>query len=153
MKIPARFDNKQLIKIIKKQIRLCLRYRYFRSFIFVSMRTKRNIIFEYLEYFCKNSWFIRRNVVRMKNNSNEVIICFKNGSFIRVIPATENARGYRANNVVIDSDITNQEVIRYIIRPMIIDLLIVPPKWIMKLLGIKPHRRKRFKKVEYTVKI
>ena len=153
MKIPARFDNKQLIKIIKKQIRLCLRYRYFRSFIFVSMRTKRSIIFEYLEYFCKNSWFIRRNVVRMKNNSNEVIICFKNGSFIRVIPVTENARGYRANNVVIDSDVTNQEVIRYIIRPMIIDLLIVPPKWIMKLLRIKPHRRKRFKKVEYTVKI
>ena len=99
-------------------------------------------------------WFLETYYwSRMKNNSNEVIICFKNGSFIRVIPVTENARGYRANNVVIDSDVTNQEVIRYIIRPMIIDLLIVPPKWIMKLLRIKPHRRKRFKKVEYTVKI
>lgn len=153
MKIPARLDNKQLIKIIKKQIRLCLRYRHFRSLIFVSMRVKRNIIFEYLEYFCKNSWFVRRNIGLMKCNSNEVLVCFKNGSFIRVIPATENARGHRANNVVIDSDVTNQEVIRCIIRPMIIDLLIVPPKWTMKLLGIKPHRRKRFKKVEYTVKI
>ena len=153
MKIPARLDNKQLIKIIKKQIRLCLRYRHFRSLIFVSMRAKRNIVFEYLEYFCKNSWFVRRNIGLMKCNSNEVLVCFKNGSFIRVIPATENARGHRANNVVIDSDVTNQEVIHCIIRPMIIDLLIVPPKWMMKLFGIKPHRIKRFKKVEYTVKI
>lgn len=153
MKIPARLDNKQLIKIIKKQIRLCLRYRHFRSLIFVSMRAKRNIVFEYLEYFCKNSWFVRRNIGLMKCNSNEVLVCFKNGSFIRVIPATENARGHRANNVVIDSDVTNQEVIHCIIRPMIIDLLIVPPKWTMKLFGIKPHRRKRFKKVEYTIKI
>ena len=153
MKIPARLDNKQLIKIIKKQIRLCLRYRHFRSLIFVSMRIKRNTVFEYLEYFCKNSWFIRRNIGLMKCNSNEVLVCFKNGSFIRVVPATENARGHRANNVVIDTDITNQEIIHCIIRPVIIDLLIVPPKWMMKLLGIKPHRRKRFKKVEYTVKI
>lgn len=153
MKIPARLDNKQLIKIIKKQIRLCLRYRHFRSLIFVSMRTKRNIVFEYLEYFCKHSWFVRRNIGLMKCNSNEVLVCFKNGSCIRVVPATENARGYRANNVVIDTDITNQEIIHYIIRPMIIDLLIVPPKWTMKLLVIKPHRRKRFKKIEYTVKI
>ncbi len=153
MRKPERLDNKPLIKIIKKQIRLCLRYKYFRSLIFVSMRTKRNTVFEYLEYFCKNSWFVRRNIELMKCNSNGVLVCFKNGSYIRVVPATENARGHRANNVVIDSDVTNQEVIRCIIRPMIIDLLIVPPKWMMKLFGIKPHRRKRFKKVEYTVKI
>lgn len=153
MRKPERLDNKPLIKIIKKQIRLCLRYKYFRSLIFVSMRTKRNTVFEYLEYFCKNSWFVRRNIELMKCNSNGVLVCFKNGSYIRVVPATENARGHRAHNVVIDSDVTNQEVIRCIIRPMIIDLLIVPPKWTMKLFGIKPHRRKRFKKVEYTVKI
>ena len=42
MRKPERLDNKPLIKIIKKQIRLCLRYKYFRSLIFVSMRTKRN---------------------------------------------------------------------------------------------------------------
>lgn len=153
MRTPERLDNKTLIKIINKQIRLCLRYRHFRSLIFVSIRIKRNTVFEYLKYFCKHSWFVRRNIRLMKCNSNEVLVCFKNGSCIRVVPATENARGYRANNVVIDTDITNQEIIHYIIRPMIIDLLIVPSKWMMKLLGVKPHRRKRFKKVEYTVKI
>lgn len=153
MRKSERLDNKQLIKIIKKQIRLCLRYRHFKSLIFVSIRTKRNIIFEYLEYFCKNSWLVRRNIKLMRYNSNEALVCFKNGSCIRIVSVTENAKGYRANSIVIDSDVMNQEVIHYIIRPIIIDLLIVPPKWTMKLLGIKSHRRKRFKKVEYTVKI
>lgn len=153
MRIPERLDNKQLIKIIKKQIRLCLRYRHFRSLIFVSMRAKRNTVYKYLEYFCLNNWFIRRNIVRVKNNSNEVIICFKNGSFIRVIPATENVRGHRANNLVIDSDITNQEVIYNIIRPTLISLTLIPPKWVIKLFKVQPHRTKMFRKYQYIVKI
>lgn len=112
-----------------------------------------NIVFEYLEYFCKNSWFVRRNIGIMKFNSNEVLVCFKNGSCIRVIPATENAKGYRAHNVVIDSDIKNREVINCIIRPRLISLLITPPKWAMKLFGIKRYRVKRFKRNEYIVDI
>ena len=153
MRKPERLDNKPLIKIIKKQIRLCLRYKYFRSLIFVSMRTKRNTVFEYLEYFCKNSWFVRRNIELMKCNLNGVLVCFKNGSYIRVVPATENARGHRAHNVVIDSDIKNRQVINCIIRPTLISLVILPPKWVMKLFGIKPYRVKRFKRNEYIADI
>ena len=112
-----------------------------------------NIVFEYLEYFCKNSWFVRRNIGIMKFNSNEVLVCFKNGSCIRVVPATENARGHRAHNVVIDSDIKNRQVINCIIRPTLISLVILPPKWVMKLFRIKPYRVKRFKRNEYIVDI
>lgn len=153
MKNYKSFDNKRLIKIIKKQIWLCLRYRHFRSLIFVSMRTKRNMVFEYIQYFCQSSWFVGKNIFRMRNNSNEVFVCFKNGSLIRVLPVTESVRGNRANNVVIDTDITNREVICSIIRPTIMPLLLIPPKWTMKLFGVKPHHLKRFRKVEYTVKI
>lgn len=153
MKIPARLDNKQLIKIIKKQIRLCLRYRHFRSVIYVSLHIKKNIVFEYIEFLCNSNWFIKRNITRIKNNSNETFIGFKNGSFIRVAPSRESARGIRANNIVIDSDITNQEIIHCVLRPTLIPLMLVPPKWIMKLFKIKPHRTKRFKKFQYTVKI
>ena len=89
----------------------------------------------------------------MRCNSNTVMVGFENGSYIKVIPTTENEKGNKANNVVIDSDITDQEIIHCIIRPMITDLFVVSPKWIVRLLGTKPRRRKRFKKVEYTVKI
>lgn len=153
MKIPKELDNKQLIKIIKKQIRLCLKYRYFRSLIFVSAAAKKDIVFEYIKYFYKNSWFIRRSITRIKNNSNEAFVEFKNGSFIRVVLGRESARGIRANSIVIDSDITNQEIIHCVLRPTLMPLMLVPPKWAMKLFKIKPYRTKRFKKSQYTVKI
>lgn len=152
MKIPKELDNKQLIKIIKKQIRLCLKYRYFRS-LFVSATAKKDIVFEYIKYFYKNSWFIRRNITRIKNNSNEAFVEFKNGSFIRVVLGRESARGIRANSIVIDSDITNQEIIHCVLRPTLTPFMLVPPKWAMELLKIKPYRTKRFKKFQYTVKI
>lgn len=153
MKIPAKLDNKQLIKIIKKQIRLCLRYRHFRSVIYVSLHSKKNVVFEYIEFLCKSNWFIKRNITRIKNNSNETFIVFKNGSFIRVAPARESARGTKVNNIVIDSDITNQEIIHCVLRPTLTPLMLLPPKWVMKLFGIKHYRVKRFKRNEYIVDI
>lgn len=153
MKIPKELDNKQLIKIIKKQIRLCFRYRYFRSVIYVSLHSKKNVVFEYIEFFCNGNWFIKRNITRIRNNSNEAFVEFKNGSFIRVVLGRESARGIRANGIVIDSDITNQEIIHCVLRPTLMPLMLVPPKWAMKLLKIKPYRTKRFKKFQYTVKI
>lgn len=121
--------------------------------IFTSMGTKKHIVFEYLEYFCKNSGFVSRNIKLMRKNKNEVLVCFTNGSFIRVVSASDNAKGHRANNIVIDTDITNKEIIDNIIRPVIADLLIELPKRMTGLFGTKPYRIKRFKKVEYTVKI
>lgn len=153
MRISARLDNKQLIKIIKKQIRLCFRYRQFHSIIYISLHSKMNVVFEYLEFICNSNWFIKRNIKRIKNYSNEVVVLFKNGSYIKVVPGKESARLNRANNIIIDSDITNQEIIHCVLRPTLIPLMLVPPKWVMKLFKIKPHRTKRFKKFQYTVKI
>lgn len=61
--------------------------------------------------------------------------------------------GTKANNIVIDSDITNQEIIHCVLRPTLIPLMLVPPKWAMKLFRIKPYRVKRFKRNEYIVDI
>ena len=110
-------------------------------------------MFEYIEFLCNSNWFIKRNITRINNNSNETFIVFKNGSFIRVAPARESARGIRANNIVIDSDIINQEIIYCVLRPTLTPLMLVPPKWVMKSFGIKPYRVKRFKRNEYIVDI
>lgn len=112
-----------------------------------------NIVFEYLEFICNSNWFIKRNIKRVKNNSNEAVIWFKNGSYIKVVPGSESARMNRVNNIIIDSDITNQQIIHCVLRPTLIPLMIVPPKWVRELFKIKPHRTKRFKKFQYTVKI
>lgn len=148
-----KFDNKQLTKIFKKQIGLCLRYKHFHSLIFVSNRTKKNTVFEYLEYLCKNSWLVKRNITRVENSLNRAIVYFKNGSFINVVSATNNKRGNKANNVVIDTDITDQEIVHCIIRPSIAPLFIVRPEWIIKVLKVKPYKKKNFQTSEYVVKI
>lgn len=144
-------DNKQLFKVLRKQIRLCLHHSRFCSIIFISRRCKKDIVFEYLKFLINSNWLAKRNIIRMKNNANEALLCFKNGSFIRVVPGY--ARGYTGHNVVIDSDIKNIEVINCIIRPTLRSLVILPPKWVMKLFGIKPYRVKRFKRNEYIVDI
>ena len=43
---------------------------------------------------------LRREIARIKDNQNEVIVFFRNNSTITVVPASENGRGYRSNCVI-----------------------------------------------------
>lgn len=43
---------------------------------------------------------LRKEIRKIKDNQNEVIVFFKNNSTITVVPASENARGYRSNVIV-----------------------------------------------------
>lgn len=43
---------------------------------------------------------LRREISRIKDNQNEVIVFFRNHSTITVVPASENGRGYRSNCVI-----------------------------------------------------
>lgn len=43
---------------------------------------------------------LRKEIKKIKDNQNEVIVFFKNNSTITVVPASENARGYRSNVIV-----------------------------------------------------
>lgn len=43
---------------------------------------------------------LRKEIKKIKDNQNEVIVYFKNNSTITVVPASENGRGYRSNCIV-----------------------------------------------------
>lgn len=43
---------------------------------------------------------LRKEIVKVKDNQNEVIVYFRNHSTITVVPASENGRGYRSNVIV-----------------------------------------------------
>ena len=43
---------------------------------------------------------LRKEILKVKDNQNEVIVYFRNHSTITVVPASENGRGYRSNVVV-----------------------------------------------------
>lgn len=43
------------------------------------------------------SYILRQEIKNIKDNQNEVIVFFKNGSTITVVPASENGRGFRSH--------------------------------------------------------
>lgn len=43
---------------------------------------------------------LRKEIIKIKDNQNEVIVYFRSGSTIVVVPASENGRGHRSNTVV-----------------------------------------------------
>lgn len=43
---------------------------------------------------------LRKEILRIKDNQNEVFVEFRNHSTITVVPASENGRGYRSNVIV-----------------------------------------------------
>lgn len=43
---------------------------------------------------------LRREILNIKDNQNDVIVYFRNGSTIKVVPATDNARGNRSTCVI-----------------------------------------------------
>lgn len=48
----------------------------------------------------RDSPILRKEIAKIKDNQNEVIVYFKNHSTITVVPASENGRGYRSNVIV-----------------------------------------------------
>lgn len=43
---------------------------------------------------------LRKEILRVKDSQNEVIVYFRNHSTITVVPASENGRGYRSNVII-----------------------------------------------------
>lgn len=48
----------------------------------------------------RDSPMLRKEIVKIKDNQNEVIVYFRNHSTITVVPASENGRGYRSTTLV-----------------------------------------------------
>lgn len=51
-----------------------------------------------------------------RKGTNDKRIEFHNGSYIRIIPATDNSRGYKFHLLITDEEI-NDEIINYVLRP------------------------------------
>lgn len=80
----------------------CIVYPY--SKIVLSSATKgqsKLIISEKIRNELMNmSPILRKEIIKIKDNQNEVIVYFRSGSTIVVVPASENGRGYRSNCVI-----------------------------------------------------
>lgn len=80
----------------------CILYPH--SMIVLSSSTKgqsKLLVSEKIEKELMNlSPVLRKEILKIKDNQNEVIVYFRNHSTITVVPASENGRGYRSNVIV-----------------------------------------------------
>lgn len=103
---------------LKEQIRYCHELPRYHCGIYIKRFEDRKSIFNKLtELITDND-----SIEKMFNNSCSAKVSFKNGSFISIISASENARGYKNHGAIIDSDIES-EILNCIIMPTLI------PRW------------------------
>ena len=67
----------------------------------------------------QKSSLLRNEISKVAIGQNDCVVYFKNGSFIRVVTATETSRGARSNILIIDeSRLVPQKIIDNVLRPM-----------------------------------
>jgi len=93
---------------------VCLELPNYQVIICPSLRSKRDdILGEITDYIPSKAINIHRI---LKSNSN-CYIEFTNGNIIRIVTAHESCRGYKANLVEVDSEVS-EEFINTVLRPM-----------------------------------
>lgn len=77
---------------------VCVVYPY--SQVVLTSATKKQaklIVSEKIRNLQNQSSVLQKEIYKIKDNQNEVIVYFRSGSTITVVPANENGRGYRSN--------------------------------------------------------
>lgn len=101
-----------LATAIQKQINFCQYNEKYRCGIFVKNSERLKIVTEVISYLLQNP----NGVIELKKSRYDTLVSFRNGSLIRVVIVSDNARGQRYNGAIIDSDII-QEIIDTVILP------------------------------------
>ena len=105
-----------LIEALQEQRKFCQEQKRYRCGVYVTTHVKRDIVNEVL-----------KNIIPMGHLTkliiNELITeaLFINGNSIKVIGASDNARGHRFNGAIVDNDIHTQ-IYEYVVLPCLAPL-------------------------------
>lgn len=58
------------------------------------------LVSEKIEKFAEKYPNLKKEIEKIKNNGNEVVVMFKNGSTITCVAPTDNSRGFRGNILI-----------------------------------------------------
>lgn len=104
---------------LKEQIKYCKEYPHYGCGIYIKRLESKNLIADEMYRLLVDD----ADVGKFINGRDRTEVYFNNGNFIRIIPASTNARGYKNNGVIIDNEI-EIEIVNCIIMPSII------PRWL-----------------------
>jgi len=106
-----------LIEALQKQIEYCKYFEKYRCGIFVAESRENQIMQEFMQNMINEF----NEGIKFKYNSCECIVQFSNGSYIKIIIASDNARGYRWNGVIISNNV-NSDLVQCVILPKLMPL-------------------------------
>lgn len=109
---------------IRYAISICREKPYYIVGIVAANAERRQLVFKILLE------SLREHDYRIHRSRDNVQVYFNNGSKIRTIKASDNARGYKSHLLLIDSDI-NHEIIDCVLRP-----LEIPELYELKMCGV-----------------
>lgn len=79
----------------------------------------KEVVLKITDDFMHKSPLLRNEILKVSTGLNDCGVWFKNGSFIRVVVASESSRGARSNILIIDeSRLVSQKIVDTILRPM-----------------------------------
>ena len=107
-----------LIEALKKQINFCNSNENYKCGIWVTSKTKSDIVINVISNLIWN-----QKKTEIRNNQCESIVRFPNGNFIKVVLANSTSRGNRFNGMIIDS-VVGKEVVDTVILPCLKSLFV-----------------------------
>lgn len=107
-----------LIEALKKQINFCNTNENYKCGIWVTSKTKSDIVINVISNLIWN-----QKKTEIRNNQCESSVRFSNGSFIKVVLASRTTRGNRYNGMIIDS-VVGKEVVDTVILPCLKSLFV-----------------------------
>lgn len=107
-----------LKEALKEQIKYCHELERYRCGAYITDSKKKDFIIDILKELLKQD----DRVDKVINGQYDTVVYFKNGSFIKIIRACENARGHKNHGAIIDNEI-EREILNCIILPTLI------PRW------------------------
>ena len=110
--------NREFFKAaIKRQIMRCIEKDYYKAGVF-TLDNKTTIVTDIVKEIIQNDFAEYINIhIRTSQYITEVL--FENGSTLKVVRGSDNARGYKFNDIIYDSIIENH-VVSMIILPRLI---------------------------------
>ena len=112
-----KIDEVDLISALQNQMFFCKTYKNYHCGVFITSQTERQRVISVI-----SNMLPRPNYdVELNTNSYSSIARFRNGSYIKLIPAIENARGHKFNGLIISTSVS-EDFYSYILRPMVVPI-------------------------------
>lgn len=111
-------DEISLISALQKQMFFCETYKNYRCGVFTTSQIERQQVMSIIS----NLLPIPNHDIELRANACNSIVRFKNGSYIKLVHASDGARGHKFNGLIVSTSVS-EDIYLNILRPMVLPIV------------------------------